>query len=190
MGNGAPISCCSQEFLSLINEACVQGVKSNVTQMPTKDNGHMAMVQADTTTKIGTFTGHGIATPSLINGSTDTQALLDRAYMEAFTRSVAISSLASEQRHDEIVIEPQTVPSPHQSLPAPYQREQGQKTEYHHSRKKPISDAQRHLIERLANEKHIDLQDFIYQRYNKTIDQLSSFDANDAISFLTSQPSR
>jgi hypothetical protein len=152
-----------------------------IHQIPSKENEYVAVCNATLAGQGRTAESFGIATPQMIDGSTDVQTLVNTAANTACTNALF-------QMH---TLAPGTIPLPTESHAATNKKYltttgQGGSSGFHgkHSERKPASEKQLGLIGRLASERHMQSEDVAKQICNKPMDRLSSADANDVIKVL------
>jgi len=164
-----------------LNQNDITCFEQHIEQIPSRNNDFIAIC----TTSIGTqdkyYSNFGIGTPDMINGSTDTQQLLEIASSNA-TQKVA-SMLGKCSPEPSSIIDIDSIPTsgkPTLSLP---QAHESQQVKYKHNPNKPMTSNQLQALERIANEKRISLSDAALQTTGKPIDNLSSYDANNLFDY-------
>lgn len=95
----------SQDFINEIQRIGIKGIESNINQIPSPSNGHLAVVTSSVITHQGQFSGIGAATPEILDGSTSPQTLF-RQSVPRVTRSVSVASIAPSAENRTIDVTP------------------------------------------------------------------------------------
>lgn len=159
----------SKDFMNEIKQIGIKGMESSINQIPTAANDHTAVVTSHVTTAQGGFSGIGAATPEMVNGSTSPQVLIDHAMGNSIMRSLQIATAVPA-----ITTKTIDVSSPAQDR----QQKTTTQKKYIHSPSKPITPAQRNSLEGIARQHGTTLEVMAQEQFGKSIDQLSSKDAN------------
>ena len=160
----------SQDFINEIQRIGIKGIESNINQIPSPSNGHLAVVTSSVITHQGQFSGIGAATPEILDGSTSPQTLLDKAYQESLRRSVSVASIAPSADNRTIDVTPVSQGS---------QQNGNSQKNYKHSPNKPITPKQQKALEGMAMQNGTTLSAVAHETIGKPVNQLSSKDAHE-----------
>lgn len=155
------------------HQISITGVCVQTSQMPSQENDHTAVVEAELQTNKGAYRGIGAASPATCHGSTDTNTIFKKATAEAFANASATAVFAT-QTQEAIG----TTLSPNKPI---YSSSPNGQTKYRHSKAKPASDSQMNLIVSICRRKGISEQEAREAAGLSPEKPMSSSDANDVI---------
>ncbi|MDR1642230.1 MAG: hypothetical protein LBT59_21270 [Clostridiales bacterium] len=174
----------TQSYAAIMDKIHLQhhtlGIRNSgisIQQLPSKDNEHTAVCNATVEGQGRSATSFGIATPKLCNDSTDVQELVatagNRAYANALFQIQAL--VPSGHTPSEGV----KAVSPSPNVPHSYGGNQSYQGK--HSDRKSASPKQMSLINRMSVEQQVNVAEIALDVCKKTLDQLTSADANTLI---------
>ena len=154
--------------------ASTKKVHHCITQTPSQDNGHIALNKIFWKTDALTVTQTGIASPDMLNGSTNATELMELAERNAVDRAVHMhyAVACAQQAHT-----PMGNYTPQEQSPKPLPQEK-EAPKYKHSPTKPISEGQMVYVRNIAKQLGMTVEELSMKELGKNVNQLSSADAN------------
>ncbi len=151
-----------------------------IIQIPSEANGNTAITQLTVSNGETSYSDFGVATPQMIDGNTDTNALLKKS------KDIAMQSIQALPRQLEALSsKPSSIPA--HSFQVDYQKPQSQNKNYNHNPNKLMSSNQKNAIEGMVNRQNIDIESLSREITGKSFSDASSADANDIINRLKSR---
>ena len=154
--------------------ASTKEVQYCVTQTPSQDNGRIALGKIFWKAGDLTVTQTGMASPDMLNGSTNAIELLELAERNAVDRAVSMhyAVVCAQQAHTPMG---NCAPQEQPSKPLPQEKEA---PKYKHSPTKPISEGQMVYVRNIAKQLGMTVEELSMKELGKNVNQLSSADAN------------
>lgn len=150
-------------------------VKCHLDQAPVPANNHTAIVTGELQTAKGSFSCIGTATPSMVDGLTSPQQLVDMASVQALARAARLASFSQGTTSSGGIISPT-----HSAVVAvTYTAREGKVK--HCSRPGSITSGQTRLLRNMAKERNTTPEQYAQDICGTTLEELSSADANTII---------
>ncbi len=143
-------------------------ISFTIIQIPSKENDYTAIVQGELKTQNGTVTDFG-ATNANAEGTENIETLLSRARENAQRRVERNMSGATSSNGEN---------------KTDFYSEDTSRKEFNHNPNKSISENQIKLINKLAGEKHRNINELCVNNYGKSLHELNSKEAHELIDSL------
>ncbi len=154
-----------------IGEIGITGLETAIIQVPSADNGYAAICSGKVTTWQGSFSGIGITTPDMVNGSNHPNHLIHAAEMDALKMPLEAAINFGNARPTALDVTPTSVPNSSQK-------------KFNPSASKPMSDKQRAMLTSMTAQQGTTIEAASQKFSGKPVEKLTTRDAHELMETL------
>lgn len=167
-----------QGKIAHIQQMNISSMQEHIDQIPNADNQMTAICTTTIKTDTVSIEQFGICSPNDIGGNQQPAVLLEAASKVATDKALTLILAASNQALPQVIDVPVTGKAPNQQNKS--------KKDYSKYAHNPMSENQRRLLTKMANECGRDIETSCLQVLNKSFDTLSNSDVQQMIEYFRS----